>query len=235
MKRSLNLGNKVAIATIFIGLLFTSSSFTFGPVDGTISADNGPQKKEQRVKVTVNQNGKETKIDTTFNLPDEKTIQVKVDSILKKMEINGIGPDMKNIVIHRRGKHMSWNSKEGDKFPGNEQYDIMVQVGDSGKCKQERRVLRIDEDGDFSGFNDAEGDLLPPPPPPPPYSTMMIHKRMIGDPYSYDTKDESVISYEKKDIGNGLEKITIIRKKKADQKGNNKVSVKVESSDDSKK
>jgi hypothetical protein len=235
MKRSLNLRNKVAIATIFIGLLFTASSFTFGPVDGTISADNGPQKKEQRVKVTVNQNGKETKIDTTFNLPDEKMIQVKVDSMLKKMEINGIGPDMKNIVIHRRGKHMNWNSKEGDKFSGNEQYDIMVQVGDSGKCKQEKRIIRFDEDGDFSGFSDAEGDLLPPPPPPPPHSTMMTHKRMVGDPYSFDTKDESVISYEKKDIGNGLEKITIIRKKKADQKGNSKVSVKVESSDDSKK
>jgi len=69
----------------------------------------------------------------------------------------------------------------------------------------------------------------------PPHSAMMIQNRFVGDPYSFDTKDESVISYEKKDIGNGLEKITIIRKKKADQKGNNKVSVKVESSDDSKK
>jgi hypothetical protein len=236
MKRSLSLRNEIAIATIFIGLLFTASSFTFGPVDGTISADNGPQKKEQRVKVIINKNGKETKIDTTFNLPDEKTIQVKVDSMLKKMEINGMGPDMKNIVIHRKGKHMNWNGKEGDKFSGKEQFDIMVQVGDSGKCNQEKRVLRIDEDGDFSGFSDAEGDLLPPPPPPPPpYSTMMIQNRFVGDPYSFDTKDESVISYEKKDIGNGLEKITIVRKKKADQKGNNKVSVKVESSDDSKK
>src|ERR1035437_5002212 len=123
MKRSLSLRNKIAIATIFIGLLFTASSFTFGPVDGTISADNGPQKKEQRVKVIINKNGKETKIDTTFNLPDEKTIQVKVDSMLKKMEINGMGPDMKNIVIHRKGKHMNWNGKEGDKFPGKEQFD----------------------------------------------------------------------------------------------------------------
>jgi hypothetical protein len=70
-------------------------------------------------------------------------------------------------------------------------------VGDSGKWKQEKRVLRIDDDGDFSGFSDAEGDLLPPPPPPmPPYSTVMFHKRKVGDPYSFDTKNESVISYE---------------------------------------
>jgi hypothetical protein len=236
MKQVLILRKKIAIATVLIGLLFAASSFTFGPVEGTISADNGPQKKEQRVKVIINKNGKETKIDTTFNFADEKTIQVKVDSMLKKMEINRMEPNMKNIVIHRRGKHMSWNSKEGDKFPGKEQFDIMVQVGDSGKCNKEKRVLRIDEDGDFSGFSDAEGDLLPPPPPPPPpHSVMMIQNRFDGDPYSFDTKDESVISYEKKDIGNGLEKITIIRKKKADQKVNNKVSVKVESSDDSKK
>ena len=236
MKRSLNLRSKVAIATIFIGFLFTASSFTYGPVDGTTLADNGPQKKEQKVKITVNQNGKETKIDTTFSLPDEKTIQVKVDSMLKKMEINGMGPDMKNIVIHRGRKHMNWNSKEGDSFPGKEQFDITVQMDDSGKCNMKKRVLRIEDEGDFSGFNEAEGDLIPPPPPPmPPHSTIMIHKRMVGDPYSYDTKDESVISYEKKDIGNGLEKITIIRKKKADQKEKNKVSVKVEASDTSKK
>jgi|WetSurMetagenome_2_1015567.scaffolds.fasta_scaffold370930_2 hypothetical protein len=218
MKRVFILRKKVAIATLLIGLLVTSSSFTVGPVDGTMLADNNQQKKEQRVKVVVNKNGKATKIDTTFNLPDEKMVQVKVDSMLKKLDIKGIDMDMKNIVIHRRGKNMNWDSKEGDKFPENEQFDIMVQVGDSGKCKQEKRIIRIGKDGGYSTFSESDGDLLlPPPPPMPPHSAMMIRGHFGSDPFAFDSKDGSVISYEKKDIGNGLEKITIVRKKKADQ------------------
>ena len=56
-----------------------------------------------------------------------------------------------------------------------------------------------------------------------------------ADPFSFDTKDESIISYEKKDIGKGLEKITIIRKKRVESEINKDVEVKVEVSDDQKK
>ena len=97
MKRSLNLRNKIAIATIFIGLLFTSSSFTFGPVDGTISADNGPQKKEQRVKVIVNKNGKETKIGLTTG------VAVYTPNLLRRMKVvleNKSTPDLSKGKIH---------------------------------------------------------------------------------------------------------------------------------------
>ena len=43
------------------------------------------------------------------------------------------------------------------------------------------------------------------------------------------------ISYEKKDIGKGLEKITIIRKKRTENTTNKDVEVKVEVTDDQKK
>lgn len=235
MKRILNLRNRVVVASFFVGLLFTASSFTFGPVESTLLVDNAPQKKEQRVKVTVNKNGKETKIDTTFNLPDEKMIQVKVDSMLKKMEIVGIEPGMKNIVIHHGGKRMNWNSKEG-KFPENEQFDIMIQTGDSGMTKHVRKIICMGDDDGIISSDDTEGDeLLPPPPPPPPCPPMMFHQQFGGDPFDFDTNDKSIISYDKKDIGKGLEKITIIRKKQVDHKQMKKIEVTTEVSDDTKK
>jgi len=236
MKRILNLRNRVVVASFLAGLLFTTSSFTFGPVEGTLLVDNSPQKKEQRVKVTVNKNGKETKIDTTFNLADEKMIQVKVDSMLKKIDIEGIEPCMKNIVIHRGGKRMNWSSKDCDKFPGNEQFDILIQGGDSGQTKHIRKIIHMSEKGGAYSFSSSSGDeLLPPPPPMPPHPPMMFHHRFGGDPYAFDTKDESVISYEKKDIGNGLEKITIVRKKKVENEQMEEINVKTEITNESKK
>ena len=45
-----------------VGMLFVASSFTFGPVDDAQLTGNDPQKKEQRVKVVVNVDGKQTEI-----------------------------------------------------------------------------------------------------------------------------------------------------------------------------
>ena len=236
MKRVLNLRFKVVVAVLFMGLLFTTSSFTFGPVGDVQLVGDPPQNKEQKVKIVVSTDGKVTKIDTTFNLPDEKMIQVKVDSMLKKMEIVGIEPDMKNIVIHRGGKHMQWSSKNGDKFPGEEQFDIMIQSGDSGMTKKMRKIVCIGKDGNISSSVDNEGDELlpPPPPPPPPYPGMMFDQQFGRDPFAFDSNDKSIISYDKKDIGKGLEKITIIRKKQAEHKKMEEIEVKTEVSEDTK-
>ena len=110
--------------------------------------------------------------------------------------------------------------------PGDENLDIFIQEGDSGKTKDIRKVIRLR--GLKNGLN-CEGmegdDLIPPPPPMPPHGSFMFH-RMATDPYAFDTKDESVVSYEKKDIGDGLEKITIIRKKHVDHQENKEMKVK---------
>ena len=236
MKRVLSLKNRAVVISVLAGLLFTASSFTFGPFESTLLVDNAPQKKEQMVKVTVNKNGKETKIDTTFNLPDEKMIQVKVDSMLKKIEIEGIEPGMKNIVIHRGGNHMNWSSKDGDKFPGNEQFDILIQSGDSGMRKHVRKIIHMSDDGSIYSIGRSEGDeMLPPLPPMPPSHSIVRFMRFGGDPFALDPKDESIISYDKKDIGKGLEKITIIRKKKVENEKMEEINVKTEITDESKK
>jgi len=234
----LNFRNRVVAASIFTGLLFTFSSFTFGPVDNAVLVDDAPQKKVQRVKVVVNKDGKETKIDTTFNLVDEKMITHKVDSILKKLDIEGIVSNKSGVVIHRGGKEMYLNHQQGANLPGEEQFDIFIQHGDSGKMTHKKKIIRIGEGENFS-FGDVEGDLLVPPPPPPPPPVppfpFEFNQRFSSDPFAFDPDDAAIISYDKKDIGKGLEKITIIRKKQAGHEQKKEVKVKVDVSDDAKK
>ena len=232
----LKLRNRIAFAAIFAGLLFTVTSFTFGPVDDAVLADNVPQKKEQRVKVVVRKDGKETKIDTTFNLPDEKMINLKVDSMLKNLNVEGI-PGHSDIVIHRGGKAMRWNNNNMENLPGEEQFDILVQNGDSGKVMHKRKIIRLSDGSADMIINDEDGDNLmpPPPPPPPPPFPFEYNQRFGGDPFAFDADDSDIISYDKKDIGKGLEKITIIRKKQVKHNLNKDVNVQVDVSDDSKK
>ena len=186
MKRVLSLRKRIMAGVGLLVLLFTAYSFTFCPVVNAPLVGNTPQNKVQRVKVVVKKDGKETKIDTTFNLPDEKMISFKVDSMLKKMDV--------------------------------------------------KRIIRSGNDRSISIFDGPEGDEMLPPPPPPmsPNSQFIIHKR-FGDPFAFDSKDPSVISYEKKDIGKGLEKITIIRKKQTGHNQDKEVNVRVETSTESKK
>lgn len=234
----LNFRNRVVAASIFAALMFTFSSFTFGPVDNAVLVDDAPQKKVQRVKVVVNKDGKETKIDTTFNLPDEKMISFKVDSMLKKLDVEGIASGKSGVVIHRGGKAMYLNHPKGANLPGEEQFDIFIQHGDSGKMTNKKKIIRIGEGENFS-FGDSEGDLLvpPPPPPPPPVPPFPIefHQLFSGDPFAFDPDDAAIISYDKKDIGKGLEKITIIRKKQSGNNPQKEVKVKVDVSDEAKK
>jgi len=232
MKRVLKL--KVVVVVLFMGLLFITSSFTFGPVGDVQLVSDPPQKKEHRVKIVVSTDGKVTKIDTTFNLPDEKMIHVKVDSMLQKMDIQGIEPDMKNMIIHRGGRHMQMSRKNGDKFPSEEQFDIMIQRGDSGMEKRMKKMDCMGDDDNLNLSDDIESDELLPPPPPPPFPEMMFQQQFGDDSFAFDSKDKSIISYEKKDIGKGLEKITIIRKKQVEHKNREKIEVKTEVSDETK-
>ena len=194
MKRILYFKTHYGTMLVLWGLFFTATSFSFGPAGNVALADNSPQKKVQRVKVMINKDGKTTSIDTTFNLADDKAVQVKVDSILKKVQIVGSG-DGKAVVHMHNGKM------------------------------------------EFAGDIDPNGMVPPPSPPPVPPLPNNSHSyfQFGADPFSFDTKDASIISYEKKDIGKGLEKITIIRKKRTENDSSKEVEVKVEVSDDQKK
>ncbi len=225
------------VNAVLMALLFTASSFTFSPAVDASLAEDPPQKKEQRVKVIVKKDGKETKMDTTFNLPDEKMINAKVDSILKKLDVEGFVAGKSDVLIHHPGKRMKYINHGGERFTGDENFDILIQNDDSGMRKHVRKIVHISDDGDVISLGSPDdNDFLPPPPPPPPPPPFMMNEQFGGDPFVFNANDESIISYDKKDIGKGLEKITIIRKKRIEHSSRmEEINVETEISGDSKK
>ena len=216
MKRLFSLRNKLRIALVLSGFLVMTSSFTFGPTEDARLVGNDNQQQGQRIKVMVSVDGKVTKIDTTFNLPDDSIISYKVDSMVKKLDPDGMACSKSGRSLFRLDRFHRMHHHNLAVNPGDKQFDIQIQEGDSGKINAERKAICIKGfDQEFMG-DDAD-ELLPPPPPLPPDAQFMIHQRFGGDPFAFDTRDESVVSYEKKDLGNGLEKITIIRKKHDEQ------------------
>jgi hypothetical protein len=143
-----------------------------------------------------------------------------------------------NVLIRHPGKRMKYTNRGGANLPEDEQFDVMIQQGDSGMTKHIRKIIRMGENGDVISLGDMEDNEFlappPPPPPPPPMPPFMMNGQSFGDQFEFDTNDASVISYTKKDIGKGLEKITIIRKKRSDHKKMEEVNVETEISGDSK-
>lgn len=250
MKRPFNFRNELALTAFCTGLWLTSTAFTIMPAEGARLVDNAPQKKVQRVKVYITkddgkvlitkddgkvfitkEDGKETIIDTTFNLPNEKMIKDKADSILLNLDIDKAGPRNK-VFIFRDGKGMDSFIAADKNMPGDEQIEVIVQDSDSDNVASARKIIRIKGVRSEALDND---EFLPPPPPMPPMGMGQSRFHQRGDSYAFDTKDESVISYEKKDMGDGMEKITIIRKKRDTPHSPKEVKVKAVVSVDPKK
>ena len=184
MKRLLSQQKTGVVVLGLMGLLFVASSFTFGTVEDAQLAGNDPQQKEQRVKVVVSVDGKQTKIDTVFNLPDEKMINDKVDSILGNMD--------HEAMSHHKGKRMiicndgdiRFHNRAMNGKPGEEPFDIRVLRSDSGKMGKERKVIFVQDFDNDQMDQEGDDELVPPPPPPMPPHDFMMHQRFGGDPFA---------------------------------------------------
>lgn len=192
------------------------SSFTF--------TQNQDQKKTRHVKLTKVENGKTMHLDTMLSGDDvfiwngdtinpEKHIREfspsKFDKLhntdkmdrQKRVKIykGGAGPDMDQLILH---------SDSGEDF------QIFTEEGDSvGKKIRIHKRLRDGNAEDHLIFLDERaGRHIPgvPPVPPVPHIRQFRHQNSAK---GINLNDPNVISYKKKDIGGGREKIEIIRKK----------------------
>ena len=191
------------------GLLLAATLLSFGQTEKAAQDQKTTPKKVQRIKMVMNQNGKEIKIDTTFNFADEKMVKAKVDSIMKKLEKEGITMGDSGIML-RNKKQMYWSHLSGKNLPHAETFEVFVDDGDTGKVKHERKVIRLNYGAKGQGFG-PDGDGMVPPPPPVPH--VRAFRFAGGDPFAMDPNDKDIVSYHRKDMGKGLEKITIVRKK----------------------
>jgi len=217
------------------GMFLVATLLSFGQTTKTAPAAKGEQKKEQHVKVMVSKNGKVTKIDTTFNFADEKMIKLKVDSLLKLKGIEDGKEGNAEIIIIKGDDKMHWSQNSAGIHSGGKEMKVFYMQGDSASMKNQKKVVRIMHDGDVTMIG-HDGEMMPPPPPPPPPMPYHVQGFKIsgGDPFAMDPNNADIVSYDRKDIGKGLEKITIVRKKQTPKTDNQEVEVKVEVSDEKK-
>ena len=221
----------------YLGLFLTATLFSYGQTtEKKETAPKGEQKKEQHVKVMVSQDGKVVKIDTTFNFADEKIVKFKVDSMLKKLDVADSGSGDEKIIIIRNRKNMHVSQHGDGSKPGEAHFYLFSQNCDSSGTKGEKKII-LNGEGGYVVMSDADRDMIPPPPPIPPMPGVHVQsfKMHGGDPFAMDPNDMDIITYDKKDIGKGLEKITIVRKKRPETDQSKEIKVQVEVNEETKK
>ncbi len=199
------------------GITTTLLSFTFIQKSDEVQEP----RKERHIKMTKIENGKKVELDTVLTHDDVFVWNGDTINPPKHSKRIGSGnkmqhPDVKvyhqdgkeevMIIKHRGGKPgepMIWNMDSGD-------MEIVTEDVDSlGKRIVVRKQIK-DGDLDYNYFFD-DGELNHFPPMPP-----VSHMRMRHSGKIIDLNDPNVISYKKKDLKDGREKIEIIRKKTAE-------------------
>jgi hypothetical protein len=192
------------------GLATALLSFTI------IQKNNGDQepKKVRHIKMTKIENGKKTELDTVLHNDDpfvwngdtinpEKHSKTMNSSDMDKMQqfnvtVDDEGGNEKVMILkHRGGKPgepMIWNMDNGDDM------EIVTENIDSLGKKIVIRKRINDDDVNHMIFRDCPHSM--------PFHSMTGHPGKI-----IDLNDPNVISYKKKDLSGGREKIEIIRKK----------------------
>lgn len=195
----------------------------------------GP-KKSRHIKMIKIENGKKMELDTVFTNDDVFVWNGDtVNPIKHTGKYSSSGPDkMQRVDVkvdrqdgkekvmifkHRGGKSgepMIWNMDSGDDM------EIVTEDVDSvGKRIVVRKRMNNGIE-DHMSFRNGDYDMLvsPPPPPPvppmPPFSHMKVMKMQHAGQI-IDLNDPNIVSYKKKDVKGGMEKIEIIRKKSENQ------------------
>jgi len=194
-------------------------------------------KKSRHIKMVKIENGKKMELDTVLTGNDvfvwngdtinpEKRIGKLSSSKFDKMHQVGVTVDdrkgKENVMFfkHRGGKSgepIIWNMDSGD--------DLEIITEDVDSLGKRIVVRKRMKDGDFDamGFTNGDFDMIAPPAPPvppmppvPPFSHLKMMKMQHAG-QNIDLNDPNIVSYKKKEVKGGMEKIEIIRKKSENQ------------------
>lgn len=203
-------------ATTAMGAMILVSSFAF--------TDAQDQKKMRHVKLTKIENGKTMHLDTMLSGDDvfiwngdtinpEKHIREFSPSGFDKLHNTDKMDRQKRVRIYKGGAGRDMDQLMLHSDSG-EDFQIFTEEGDSvGKKIRIHKRLRDGNAEDHLIFLDERaGRHIPgvPPVPPVPHIRQFRHQNSAK---GINLNDPNVISYKKKDIGGGREKIEIIRKK----------------------
>lgn len=186
-------------------------------------------KKTRHIKMMKIENGKKMELDTVLSGDDVfiwKGDTLNPAKHIKKFSPSGFdkmhqvdvevenkdGKENVMIIRHRKGKSgdpMIMHMDSGE--------DVQVFSDQEGDSIQKRIIVRKrlkdgkDEDKVIY-FDGQDMDHFPSIPPPPPVPRMKVLKRTQSNRV-IDLNDPNIVSYKKKELSGGREKIEIIRKK----------------------
>lgn len=180
--------------------------------------DSQKNEKSRHVRMVKIVDGKKASIDTVFTNDDVFVWQGDTINPVKHGEkfivhSFGKGDGKANVMVFKqkgsdKGEPMFFDFKTVDDM------DVVADSGDSIGKKIIVRKMRKGGPGDRMIYLNERGPghfpPVPPVPPAPPVPHIMKFKH---SGQLIDLNDPNVISYKKKDLKGGLEKIEIIRKK----------------------
>lgn len=196
------------------------------------SDDTQAPKKNRHVRLVKIKDGKKTELDTVFTNND--VFVWNGDTINPEGRFNkfkdgdfdiarnwGENDKGGNIMHFKHRKGMKGNPQEWQFTPG-ENMEIVTEDNDSTGKRIVIQKMMDDGHVDHMIYRDGPGMENFPPVPPVPPMPPMPHVKMFGIQHSgkiIDLNDPNIISYKKKEISGGREKIEVIRKK-SDRNGN---------------
>ena len=207
------------------GLATALLSFTFIQKN---TEDQEP-KNVRHIKMTKIENGKKMELDTVIHNNDpfvwkgdtinpekhNKMMHSSDENKTQQFDVtvdNEGGKEKVMILRHHGGKPgepMIWNMDSG-----NDMEIVTENVDSLGKRIVVRKHVKDGDSDHMYYFDDGDMERFPPMPPMPP----LHHMRMHHSGQIIDLNDPNVISYKKKDLSGGREKIEIIRKKSTEPK-----------------
>jgi hypothetical protein len=167
------------------------------------------QKKSQTVKVQVNDNAKVSVKDTVIVVTKVNNMTYSAGNAANKSDTiilsgNGKSEEKKFIVFNNDSKGHTGNDSV--------RVTCIVTTGDSMDNKAIHDLKWLGDGKRMIIMKDANGGNFDLPTPPPGAQVRVGYP--LHDAFAFDPTDSDIVSYKKKDMGKGQEKITIIRKKK---------------------
>jgi len=181
--------------------------------------DNGQNpKKGRHVRMVKIENGKKMEIDTVFATNDIFVWQGDTINPMKHkagMMVHsfGKGDGKANVMVFKhkdgeKGEPVFFDMETADNM------DVLIDSNDTTSKKiMIRKMKRGAPDGNVMFFNGMGPDHFPPVPPVPPMPPVPHNMKFKHSGKVIDLNDPNVISYKKKDLSGGRERIEIIRKK----------------------
>jgi hypothetical protein len=195
-------------AVFLTGLVWLSPDI-YAISDASGGTTGQSPQKVQREKIVIMKDGRTIEKDTAFVIGDGKGQTINRGNFIYKTDSMIVGPDKdKRVTI--------FINEKGEGANDGTTHTYTYTIGDTLQKDKLRKVIRIGDGKRNIIMQDSDGKAFGASTPTPFHTTSdgIRRVRQKSDPFAFDPSDPNIVSYHKKDVGKGLEKITIVRKKR---------------------